>query len=134
MEAVLVVLPELPALRLHPVAAPVLADGEVATWCPFASTSPLLVRLCHADPGATFDAATDTEIAAMAIATRNALAALGRAVEHAPYNVVVHTAPRWYIEITPRLAIVAGFEQATGVFVNTIPPEHAVDFLRTESA
>jgi UDPglucose--hexose-1-phosphate uridylyltransferase len=112
----------------------VLADGEVATWCPFASTSPLLVRLCHADPGATFDAATDTEIAAMAIATRNALAALGRAVEHAPYNVVVHTAPRWYIEITPRLAIIAGFEQATGVFVNTIPPEHAVDFLRTESA
>ena len=111
----------------------VLADGEVATWCPFASTSPLLVRLSHADVGATFDAATDAEIAAIAIATRNALGALGRAVDHAPYNVVVHTAPRWYIEITPRLSVVAGFEQATGVFVNMMPPEHAIGFLRTES-
>ena len=111
----------------------VLADGEVATWCPFASTSPLLARVCHADPGATFDSATDAEIAAIARATRDALAALGRAVEHAPYNVVVHTAPRWYIEITPRLSVVAGVEQASGVFVNTIPPEHAVGFLRTES-
>ena len=111
----------------------VLADGEVATWCPFASTSPLLVRLSHADAGATFDAATDAEIAAIAIATRDALGALGRAADHAPYNVVVHTAPRWYIEITPRLSVIAGFEQATGVFVNMIPPEHAVGFLRTES-
>ena len=43
---------------------------------------------------------------------------------------MVHTAPRWYVEITPRLGVLAGFEQATGVFVNTIPPERAVEFLR----
>ena len=40
----------------------------------------------------------------------------------------MHTAPRWYVEITPRLGVLAGFEQATGVFVNTIPPERAVEF------
>ena len=30
------------------------ADGEVTVWCPFASTSSLLVRVCHAEAGTTF--------------------------------------------------------------------------------
>ncbi len=108
----------------------VLADGAVTVWCPFASTAPLLLRICHADAGTRFDDATDGEIAAIAVATRDALASLGRVVEDPPYNLVVHSAPRWYIEVTPRLGIVAGFEQATGLFVNTIPPERGVEFLR----
>lgn len=107
----------------------VIADGEVTVWCPFASTSPLLVRVCHADAGTRFDDATDGEIAAIAIVARDSLASLGRVIEDPPYNLVVHTAPRWYIEITPRLGVLAGFEQATGVLVNTIPPERAVEFL-----
>jgi UDPglucose--hexose-1-phosphate uridylyltransferase len=107
----------------------VLHAGAVAAWCPFASTSPLLMRVCNTDADTTFDNATDDEVAATAVATRDALAAIGRAVEHVPYNVVVHTTPRWYVEITPRLSLLAGFEQATGVFVNTIPPERAVTFL-----
>ena len=87
------------------------------------------MRVCNTDADTTFDNATDDEVAATAIATRDALAAIGRAVEHVPYNLVVHTTPRWYVEITPRLSLLAGFEQATGVFVNTIPPERAVTFL-----
>ncbi len=108
----------------------VVADGEVTVWCPFASTSPLLVRVCHEEAGTTFDVASDRELSTIAIAARDALVAVGRVIEHPPYNLVVHAAPRWYVEITPRLAVLAGFEQATGVFVNTIPPERAVEFLR----
>lgn len=112
----------------------VIADGEVTAWCPFASTSPLLVRVCHADAGTRFEDATDGEIAAIAVTARDSLASLSRVVGDPsynlpPYNLVVHAAPRWYIEITPRLGVLAGFEQATGVFVNTIPPERAVEFL-----
>ena len=99
-------------------------------WCPFASTSALLVRVCHAEAGTSFDGATDRELATIAIAARDALSSVGRVIENPPYNLVVHTAPRWYVEITPRLGVLAGFEQATGVFVNTIPPERAVEFLR----
>ena len=108
----------------------VVSDGEVTVWCPFASTSALLVRVCHEEAGTTFDVATDSEIASIAIAARDTLVSLGRVIEHLPYNLVVHTAPRWYVEITPRLGVLAGFEQATGVFVNTIPPERAVQFLQ----
>jgi UDPglucose--hexose-1-phosphate uridylyltransferase len=111
----------------------VIADGEVTAWCPFASTSPLLMRVCHADAGTRFDDATDGEIAAIAVVARDSLVALSHVVDDPPYNLVVHTAPRWYIEITPRLGVLAGFEQATGMFVNTIPPERAVEFLAETS-
>ena len=107
----------------------VFVDGDVTVWCPFASTSPMLVRVCHADAGVRFDDATDGEIKAIAIAARDSLASLSRAVHDPPYNLVVHTAPRWYIEITPRLSVFAGFEQATGIYVNTIPPDRAIEFL-----
>jgi UDPglucose--hexose-1-phosphate uridylyltransferase len=108
----------------------VVTDGEVTVWCPFASTSPLLVRVCHAEAGTRFDDATDRELATTAIAARDALVSVGHVIEDPPYNLVVHTAPRWYVEITPRIGVLAGFEQATGVFVNTIPPERAVEFLQ----
>ena len=35
-------------------------------WCPFASTSPLLVRVCNTEADTTFDSATDGEVAATA--------------------------------------------------------------------
>jgi len=53
-----------------------------------------------------------------------------------PYNVVVHTAPRaggpfhWYVEVVPRISVIAGFEQATGILVNTVPPDQAAASLR----
>ena len=69
---------------------------------------------------------------------RDALARLAEIVGDPPYNVALHTAAadgtgprRWYAEITPRLTVVAGFEQATGVLVNTTPAEHAATLLRS---
>ncbi len=76
----------------------------------------------------------------MAASTRHALARLREALGDVPYNLVVYSAPRaadlaatpyhWYVEVLPRLSITAGFEQATGIFVNTVPPEQAADLLR----
>ena len=37
---------------------------------------------------------------------------------------------RWYLQIAPRIGIAGGFELATDVFINTIPPEIAAQFLR----
>jgi UDPglucose--hexose-1-phosphate uridylyltransferase len=115
---------------------PVAADGPVAAWCPVASTSPYLVRVAHDAAGAGFDGADDPTVAAVAVAVRDALRSLRARLDDVPYNLVVHTAPRddgpfhWYVEIVPRLSVVAGFELATGVLVNTVPPEHATVELR----
>jgi UDPglucose--hexose-1-phosphate uridylyltransferase len=77
----------------------------------------------------------------MGRAVREVLARLGAWMADPPYNLVVHTSPpslasarsvfHWYVEITPRISIVAGFEQGTGVLVNTVPPEQAAEALRS---
>lgn len=59
---------------------------------------------------------------------------------HVAYNYLLHTAPfdttqhdhyHWHIELFPRLAKAAGFEWATGWFVNTMTPESAAEQLRS---
>jgi UDPglucose--hexose-1-phosphate uridylyltransferase len=111
-------------------------DDGTGVWCPFASSSPFQLRVANAHAGAHFDRASDEEIGGVAIATRDALARLSRALDDPPYNMVVHSAPatattfHWYVEITPRLSVVAGFEQATGLFVNTVDPAEAARTLQ----
>jgi len=118
----------------------VARDGDVTLWCPFASAAPFQLRLAHDDAGARFDLADDQVLDPIAVALRDALRRLRDTLGDAPYNVVVHTAPRdletfhWYVEIIPRLSVVAGFEQATGILVNTTPPDRAAAQLREARA
>jgi UDPglucose--hexose-1-phosphate uridylyltransferase len=112
-------------------------DGDTVAWCPFASTSPFQLRIAHRDAGSRFDDAPDDVVAATARAAHAVLDRLRGCLGDPPYNLVVHTAdivsatwPRWHLEITPRLGVIAGFEQATGVLVNTVPPDVAAGELR----
>jgi UDPglucose--hexose-1-phosphate uridylyltransferase len=36
----------------------------------------------------------------------------------------------WYVSIIPRLTRVAGFEMGSGMYINTVLPEEAAEFLR----
>lgn len=114
----------------------VAREGAVTVWCPHASASPYQLRIAHTGTGARFDQADDDVVAAVAVALRDALAGLRNALGDAPYNLVVYTAPRdattfhWYVEVVPRISVIAGFEQATGIFVNTVPPDQAAALLR----
>jgi UDPglucose--hexose-1-phosphate uridylyltransferase len=36
----------------------------------------------------------------------------------------------WHLEIHPRVGVVAGFEMASGIYVNTVAPETAAEALR----
>jgi UDPglucose--hexose-1-phosphate uridylyltransferase len=124
--------------------SPVLDDAATPpgtlAWSPYAASSPALVRVAHTGAGSDFAAASDDEVIAVAAATRGVLARLHAWLADPPYNLVVHTAPpgtaagdfHWYVEITPRVSVLAGFEQATGVLVNTMPPEQAAEALRNQ--
>ncbi len=130
----------------HAARDPVTADaaddalaierGEVVVWCPHASSAPYLMRVAHTAAGARFDEADDEMVAITATTLRDALARLREVLGDPPYNLVVHTAPpgaapfHWYVEVIPRISVVAGFEQATGILVNTVPPERAAPELR----
>jgi UDPglucose--hexose-1-phosphate uridylyltransferase len=115
-----------------------VSGGPAPTWCPRASGSPYEIRIAHRASRSGLDRATDDEIGAVAIALRDSLALLGATAGDVPYNVILHSAPaaatttffHWYIEVLPRLSIIAGFEVGTGVFVNIVTPEVAAARLR----
>jgi UDPglucose--hexose-1-phosphate uridylyltransferase len=112
-------------------------DGSVA-FAPWGSRSPFEVWVVPRAHAADFGAASDQDIHATATALHNVLARLGASLDGPPYNLVLHSAPlrervdatyHWHWEIHPRLREVAGLELGTGLPVNPVSPEDAVEEL-----
>jgi UDPglucose--hexose-1-phosphate uridylyltransferase len=70
---------------------------------------------------------------------RTMLAKFHIGLQDPDYNYTIRTAPaesvgvryfHWYLSIIPRLTRVAGFELGSGMFINTVLPEAAAQFLR----
>jgi UDPglucose--hexose-1-phosphate uridylyltransferase len=69
---------------------------------------------------------------------RVCLGALNVLLNDPPYNYGFHVAPdaesaeyyHWHVEVYPKLAVWAGFEKSTGIYINTVPPEDAAQSLR----
>jgi UDPglucose--hexose-1-phosphate uridylyltransferase len=116
----------------------VVVDGPATAWSPAAAASPYALRVAHPSTRARFDEATDAEIGVVAVALRDAVAALHAVLGEPAYNVVVRTAPpdlhpgefHWFLDVVPRIGVIAGFEMGTGVLVNVVPPEQAAVHLR----
>ncbi len=111
-------------------------DASVA-FAPFASRSPFEVWIVPRRHAADFGAASDVDVAATAEALRQVLGRLA-GLDGPPHNLVLHTAPvgeridatyHWHWEIHPRLREIAGLELGTGLPVNPVSPEEAVEEL-----
>jgi UDPglucose--hexose-1-phosphate uridylyltransferase len=126
------------ATRAEELETVVVAHGRTRAWCGAASSSPYEVRVADRDAGPRFAGASDAALQGIAVTIRDVLAGLASVLADAPYNVVVHDAPtrgadryHWWIRITPRVGVPAGFELGTGVLVETVDPRRAADVLRT---
>jgi UDPglucose--hexose-1-phosphate uridylyltransferase len=104
-----------------------------AVFAPYASVNPMefwILPTKHATN--PFDM-TQTEAMAFAITLRSTLRGLKNLVNDPPYNYGIHLSIdqeaygyyHWHVEVYPKLAIWAGFEKSTGVYINTVPPEIA---------
>jgi UDPglucose--hexose-1-phosphate uridylyltransferase len=112
-------------------------DASVA-FAPYASRSSFETWIVPRRHDADFGHATSEDIAATAEALRQVLARLAASLDGPPYNLVLHTAPLkervdatypWHWEIHPRLREIAGLELGTGLPVNPVSPEDAVEEL-----
>ena len=112
-------------------------DASVA-FAPYASRSPFEVWIVPRHHDADFGRATDRDVTATSEALRQVLGKLAVALDGPPYNLVLHTAPlreqvdatyHWHWEIHPRLREIAGLELGTGLPVNPVSPEDAVEEL-----
>jgi UDPglucose--hexose-1-phosphate uridylyltransferase len=113
-------------------------DDSTVAFAPFASRSPFEVWIVPRRHEADFARSTDADIAATAEGLRQVLGKLAASLDGPPYNLVLHTSPlreqvdatyHWHWEIHPRLREIAGLELGTGLPVNPVSPEDAVEEL-----
>ncbi|MBI4034146.1 MAG: DUF4921 family protein [Candidatus Brennerbacteria bacterium] len=115
--------------------------GAVAL-APFVSRSPYEVRIFPKSHRPFFEDTPKGEIGFVAEALRRSLSSLERKLKSPDYNFFIHTSPvsnkrrykhyHWHIEILPKVSIPAGFELATEVDVNVVPPDEAARLLRVK--
>lgn len=113
-------------------------DAGSVAFAPYASRSPFEVWVVPRRHEADFGRATGPDVSATAEALRQVLTRLSASLDGPPYNLVLHTAPlreqvdatyHWHWEIHPRLREIAGLELGTGLPVNPVSPEDAVEEL-----
>ncbi len=113
-------------------------DEYFAVLAPYASVNPLEFWIIPKKHAANPLTLTNAEKEAFAKMLKITLKALKDLVNDPPYNYGIHLALdkeaencyHWHLEVYPRLAIWAGFEKSTGVYINTVPPEIAAAELR----
>jgi UDPglucose--hexose-1-phosphate uridylyltransferase len=113
-------------------------DASTVAFAPWGSRSPFEVWVVPRTHQADFGRAGDAAVHATAQALREVLTGLGVSLDGPPYNLVLHTAPvrervdgtfHWHWEVHPRLRDIAGLELGTGLPVNPVSPEAAVEQL-----
>ena len=113
-------------------------DTSTVAFAPWGSRSPFEVWIVPREHEADFGRADDAAVRATAQALRQVLGGLAASLDGPPYNLVLHTAPlrervdatfHWHWEVHPRLREIAGLELGTGLPVNPVSPEAAVEEL-----
>jgi Galactose-1-phosphate uridylyltransferase len=117
-------------------------DASSVAFAPYASRSAFEVWIVPRAHEADFGRASAPAIVATAEALRQVLGRLASSLEGPPYNLVLHSAPlreqvdatyHWHWEIHPRLREIAGLELGTGLPVNPVSPEDAVEELLAQA-
>jgi UDPglucose--hexose-1-phosphate uridylyltransferase len=123
----------------------IMQSSRFVAFCPFASRFPFLVWILRRDHGTAYEDAEAGELGEFSECLRVVLRAMKIALGPVSQNLILQSTPfdssaashyHWYLELFPRVTMVAGFEWGSGYFINAIAPEKAAQQLRrdTESA
>jgi len=111
-------------------------DAYVAI-APFAAKTPFETWILPRSHDSAFTGVAANTLPQLAELLQTVVRGLNDALDHPPYNLLVHTLPaegdrhfHWHIELLPRLTQQAGFDWGSGFYVNPTPPEDAARFLR----
>jgi UDPglucose--hexose-1-phosphate uridylyltransferase len=107
--------------------------------CPYAPRFEYEMWLFPVAPQPSFEMISDAECLELARVLKRTLSTLDRVLDAPAWNWLLHSAPagepyyQWHLEILPRTTRPAGYEWATGVFINPVLPEEAAQQLRASS-
>ena len=118
-------------------------NSDIVAVAPYAPRFPFETWLLPRRHQSLFEDAARHEYASLARLLRDILRRMNKALRFPPYNLLIHSAPvvepageyyHWHVEIIPKLTKVAGFEWATGFYLNPTAPEEAAQVLREARA
>ncbi len=117
----------------------VTATADCVAMTPYASRWPFEVVVVPRRHEARFEAATLTDVHAVATVLREVLAQMDAQLGRPAFNAVLHTAPygaavdaayHWHLELVPRVLRATGFDLGSGTSVNPVSAEKAARVLR----
>ncbi len=116
----------------------VTENSAFSVIAPYASVNPMEFWIFPKKHQSNPLEMSDREIRLLAEMLKSTLAALKSLVNDPPYNFGFHLLLErearaffhWHLEVYPRLAVWAGFEKSTGVYINTMTPETAAESYR----
>lgn len=116
----------------------ILENTKFVVIAPYASINPMEFWIIPEEHEATLLNLSKDGVKTFAETLRTCLKALKQLVNDPPYNYGIHLSIdrsardyyHWHLEVYPRLAIWAGFEKSTGMYINTVIPETAAESLR----
>ena len=116
----------------------ILENSKFIAFAPYASVNPLEFWVFPKKHESSLLKMSQDEVPTFAEMLKTCLLRLKMLVNDPPYNYGFHIALNkessdyyhWHLEVYPRLAIWAGFEKSTGVYINTMTPETAAESMR----
>jgi UDPglucose--hexose-1-phosphate uridylyltransferase len=114
-------------------------NADMVAVAPYAPRFPFETWILPKRHQALYEDAPRHEYASLARLLADILRRMNRSLRFPPYNLLIHSAPlaepagdfyHWHVEVIPTLTKVAGFEWATGFYLNPTAPEEAAQVLR----
>ena len=114
-------------------------NNDMVALAPYAPRFPFETWILPKRHQSAFEDSPRHEYASLGRLLGDILRRMNRTLRMPPYNLLIHSAPlhdsasevyHWHVEIIPTLTKVAGFEWATGFYLNPTSPEEAAQVLR----
>ena len=116
----------------------ILENSDYAVFTPWASVHPLEFWIFPKKHETSMLEMSQSEVKTLAKTLKTCFSGLKQLLNDPPYNFGFHLALNknvckhyhWHLEVYPKLAIWAGFEKSTGMYINTVTPEAAAESLK----
>jgi len=116
----------------------ILENSSFVVFTPWASVNPMEFWIFPKKHETSLLDMPPSKTESLAQTIKTCFKALKKVVNDPPYNYGFHMIVgkeaekyyHWHLEVYPKLAIWAGFEKSTGMYINTVTPETAAKSLR----
>lgn len=118
----------------------IIAETEhFIAFIPYAALSPFHIWIFPKKHSPSFGCLTESEATGLGSILQNVLRKLSTGLNDPDYNFTIRSIPvresgkeyfHWYLAVVPRIAVAAGFELGSGMYVSTAIPEESAAFLR----